>query len=104
MSYKLQFVQEFTENGRDEFLRLEKLFADLEKTEAGFYRGKRYVSFMGQLPCNTFIWECEFDTAEQAVQALITLKSNDSHEQLFDEQSKYFVRSYTNLYKSVCDE
>jgi len=102
MSYKLQFVQEFTESGRDIFLELEEKFAALELTEEGFFRGKRWVSYIGQFPNNTFVWECEFATLEEAIKALQTLKANTSHEDLFALQNQYFVRSYTNIFMSVC--
>ena len=104
MSYKLQFVQMFKENGRAQFLALERKFAKLEETEPGFYKGKRYVSYAGQFPNNTFIWEREFDTLEEAVLALKTLKENDSHEELFAQQNEYFLESYTNIFQSVCND
>ena len=101
--FKLQFVQEFSEAGRNEFLRLEKEFARLEQQEKDFPKGIRYVCYMGSLPVNTFIWESEFPTLEAAIKALTVIKLNDKHEDLFREQNRYFVKSYVNIFQRVCD-
>ena len=101
--YKLQFIQEFQEGYANEFLELETLFAKLEKEE-GFSVGKRYVGCIGPTSENTFIWESEFETIEEAISALKKIKGNDKHEDLFQKQNKYFVKSYVNILRSVCEE
>jgi len=51
-----------------------------------------------QFPNNTFIWEREFDTLEEAIKALKTLKANNSHEELFAQQNEYFIESLYNKF------
>lgn len=101
--YKLQFIQEFAEGYANEFLELESQFAILEKEE-GFPIGKRYVGCIGPTSENTFIWEAEFPTLEDAIAALQKIKGNDRHEDLFQKQNKFFVKSYVNVLRSVCDK
>ena len=101
--YKLQFIQQFKEGEKNEFLRLEEQFAVLEKEE-GFPVGKRYIGYIGPVSSNTFIWESEFETLEESIAALKKIQGNDKHEDLFQVQNKLFEKSYINILQSVCDK
>jgi hypothetical protein len=101
MSYKLRFVQRFQESKRAEFLELEKQFAVLERTVCEFPKGKRYLPYSGREAANTLIWECEFETLEDAQKALAFLENDPRHEALYKQQSVYFIESYVEILKEL---
>jgi hypothetical protein len=99
MSYKLRFVQSFKQEHSKEYLKLEKLFVDLETQSEGFPKGKRYIPVTGKEPSNTLIWESEFDTLKEAQDALALIISDNRHEELFQQQVPYILHTYTEIYK-----
>ena len=101
MKYKLRFVQRFKQDKADEFLKLEKKFMELEQKEPKFPKGKRFTPYWGKEPMNTLIWECEFSSLEEAVNAQVFLENNVMHKELLDEQIQYFIESYAEIYKSL---
>ena len=66
MSYKLRFVQKFEQKNTEEFVELERKFAEFEKMYPEFPKGKRYVPYIARDPQNILIWETEFDILEQS--------------------------------------
>lgn len=101
MAWMLRFVQEYRADAPDAFLALERKFISLEQDSPGFPKGKRWLPVTGREPKNTLVWECEFPTLEAAAAALQFLENDDRHEDLLQEQIKYFVRSYTEIYRSM---
>lgn len=101
MAYKLRFVQHFKQDKTEEFLTLEKKFAELERRGPLFPKGRRFTPCFAREPVNTLIWECEFPSLEEAVGAQQFLENNVLHKELFDEQVQYFIDSYTEIYKSL---
>ena len=101
MVWMLRFVQEFRADCPEKFLSLEQKFMALERDVPGFPRGRRWLPMLGREPKNTLIWESEFSSLEEAAAALLFLENNNSHEALLDEQIKYFVRSYAEIYRSL---
>ena len=99
--YKLRFVQEIKVKNQAEFLELEQKFAQLEREENSLVCGKRYLSVMGNIPSNTFIWEYEFETLREALDVLYDLEQNQEHTALFAKQSQWIQRTWTELYKSI---
>lgn len=99
MSYKLRFVQSFKQENIQEYLALEHQFATLEANNPEFPKGRRYLPCTGKEPSNTLIWECDFDTLDKAQSALAFLVADDRHEELFRQQSKYILGTYTEIYK-----
>jgi hypothetical protein len=99
MQYKLRLVQRFQESKRDHFLELEKKFITLEKTMEGFPKGRRFLPYSGREALNTLIWECEFASMEEVNKALAFMGNNPYHEELFKQQSEYFIESYVEIYK-----
>jgi hypothetical protein len=99
MSYKLRFVLQFKQEFMQEYLALEDQFATMEAKHPEFPRGTRYLPPSGRESSNTLVWECDFDTLEQAQQALAFLMADDRHEDLFRQQSKYILGTYTEIYK-----
>jgi hypothetical protein len=100
MAYLLRFVQRYSPANKKEFLALEKEFAQLERTTAGFPKGKRYLPYAGREPGNTLIWECEFPTMNELHQALSMLEKDEQHEALYRQQVPYFLEAYTEIYES----
>jgi hypothetical protein len=103
MGYKLRFVQHFRQDKADEFIKLEKKFMELEKNNSLFPKGKRFTPYFGREALNTLIWESDFETLEEAVKANQFLKENILHKELYDQQVKYFINSYTEIYKKLED-
>jgi hypothetical protein len=97
MSYKLRFVQKFKKGKQKEFLFLEKKFIDLEEKIKDFPKGRRYITMTGKESTNTLIWESDFNSLEETLQAIMVLESNSLHEELFDEQIKYMTDTYTEI-------
>ncbi|MGE5612873.1 MAG: hypothetical protein ACM3XR_00545 [Bacillota bacterium] len=101
MAYKLRYVQHFKQNHFKDFIELEKKFIELENSIKDFPRGKRFLPYMGKEPLNTLIWECEFDSMEELQKAHDLIQNNSSHEELYNKQVRYFLDSYTEIYKEV---
>ena len=98
--YKLRFVQEIKKEQQDRFLEIEKKFVALEENDPTMPRGRRYLPVMGKEPTNTFIWEAEYETLEEAMRMLEAIESNDTHTALLTEQVGCMARTWTELYKS----
>ncbi len=101
MSYKLRFVQRFEQKNTEAFMELERKFHEYEQKYPEFPKGKRYTSYIGRDPQNTLIWEAEFDTLEELIEAKLFLENDDRHEDLFQKQVQFFEESYVEIYKSI---
>lgn len=99
MSYQLRFVQHFQLGKTQEFMALERQFADFEQQHPEFPKGRRYLPLSGPYPANTLVWECDFDTLEALHQAHAFLMSDSRHEDLFQEQAQYITEAYTEIYR-----
>ncbi|HBE76389.1 MAG TPA: hypothetical protein DDW65_01195 [Firmicutes bacterium] len=101
MSYKLRLTQRFQEHKRSEFIELEKKFMQLERENPQFPKGKRYLSYIGREPGNTLIWECEFVSLDEVLKTLEFLRNNPDHDELFQQQVKFFLESYVEIYQAL---
>jgi hypothetical protein len=101
MSYKLRFVQVFKQEKAKEYLAIEKQFENFEKTYPGAPVGKRYIAYAGRDASDTLIWECDFATLEEVYQAQQFFLTDSRHEELFQEQSAYIVKTYTEIYRPL---
>ena len=99
--YKLVFRQKYQENAQEEFLVLEREFQKFEREDPKAPKGKRYAPYLSAFPQNMLIWECEFDTLEEAIRAKQFLEENQTHEELLRQQIRYFVESYAEIYKEI---
>lgn len=104
MSYKLRFVQEFKQEHANDYLALEKQFAAFEVNYPGAPVGKRYLAYAGRDASNTLIWECDFPTLEAVFKAQDFFLSDSRHEELFREQSRYIIKTYTEIYRPLPSE
>ena len=101
MGYKLRFVQKFEQKNTEAFMELERQFAALEKQYPEFPKGKRYFPYMARDPQNTLVWEADFNTLEDAIEAKLFFENDNRHEDLYSKQVQFFVESYTEIYKSL---
>lgn len=99
MGYKLRFVQKIEMGKIDEFLELEKQFAQFEQQYPEFPEGNRYLPLSGMHPSNILIWECDFKSLEELNKAHQFLMGDNRHEELFKEQAQYMVDAYTEIYR-----
>lgn len=99
--YKLIFTQEFEQKNEGAYMALERRFMQFERDNPLAPKGRRFTPYLSGKPQNTLIWECEFDTLEQAIAAKRMLEDDETHTELLEEQIRYFVRSYAEIYRSV---
>jgi hypothetical protein len=99
MAYKLRFVQKFEKANQSSFLKIERLFIELEKSMPDFPIGKRFLPVTGKESTNTLIWEADFEDLEKAVDALQVIESNSMHEKLLAQQIEFMLDTYTEIYK-----
>ena len=99
MSYKLRFVQVFKQENIKEYLSIEKQFAEFEKAHPGAPKGKRYLAYSGRDASDTLIWECDFATLEEVFKAQAFFLTDSQHEELYQTQSAYIVKTYTEIYR-----
>lgn len=99
MNYKLRFVQVFKQESTREYLEIEKQFAAFEREHGGAPRGKRFLAYSGRDASNTLIWECDFPTLEEVYKAQEFFLTDSRHEELFQLQSQYIVKTYTEIYR-----
>lgn len=99
MSYKLRFVQVFRQEHVKEYLAIEKQFAEFEKAHPDAPKGKRYIAYAGRDASDTLIWECDFATLEEVHRAQAFFLTDSTHDELYQRQSAYIVKTYTEIYK-----
>ena len=98
MPYLLRFVQKYRPADRDAFMALEAHFAALE-TQSDLPCGTRMQPYAGRDPANTHIWECRFDSLQEAQDALARIQAHPEHEQLFQKQVPFFLDAWTEIYE-----
>jgi len=101
MAWKLRFVQRFAASKQEQFMALEAKFAQLERQNPEFPKGRRWQPYAGREPTNTLIWEAEFETLEQAQAALELIESDPHHAELFAQQVPFFQDAYTEIYRQI---
>lgn len=70
LKIRMRIIQRFDTTKEKEFLKFEKLFADLETSRPDYPKGKRLLPISASEPCNTLIWECDFPDIETAYETL----------------------------------
>ena len=99
MNYVLRFVQHFSLADERAFMALERQFAELERENAGFPKGRRLQPLSGREPRHTLIWECEMSSLAAVNEALATLAASVDHDRLFQQQARTMLDSYTEIYE-----
>ncbi len=101
MSITMRIIQQFDATKENEFMELEKKFAELEHLRPDYPKGKRMQPISAAEPCNTLIWQCEFPDIESAYKVLDFFSGDDSHEQLLSQQILFFKQVKFEFYKNL---
>ena len=101
MSITMRIMQQFDPTKENEFMELEKKFAELEAARSDYPKGKRMQPISAAEPCNTLIWQCEFPDIESAYKVLDFFSGDDEHEALFVEQAPFFKQVKIEFYRNL---
>lgn len=101
MAIVMRIIQQYDPAHEDEFMALEKQFADLEKEREGLPKGARLQPVSAAEPNNTLIWQCEFPDMQSACRALELFSGDTRHEELFRQQVKYIKQVNIYFYKKL---
>jgi hypothetical protein len=97
----MRIVQQFDAPHEQEFMELEKKFAELEAARQDYPKGRRMQPIAAGEPCNTLVWECEFEDIQSAHAALDFFHGDDAHEALFARQLPYFRQVRIEFYQNL---
>ena len=98
MAIVLRMVQQFQPGKRQEFLTLEKQFANLEHRGI-LPRGERLIPIAAKEPNNTVIWQAKFDSLAAAEKALKLFETNPEHTELGIKQVPFFKNAWVEFYE-----
>jgi hypothetical protein len=101
MSITMRIMQQFDATNENEFMELEKKFAELERERPDYPKGKRMQPISASEPCNTLIWQYEFPDIESAYKVLDFFSDDNAHEALFRQQLPYFKQVKIEFYKNL---
>ncbi len=101
MSITMRIMQQFDATKENEFMELEKKFAELERSRPDFPKGTRLQPISASEPCNTLIWQCEFPTIQRAYEVLDFFSGDASHEKLLKGQLPFFKQVRIEFYKNL---
>ena len=100
MAIILRLVQRFQHSKREEFIALEKEFAQLEHRGI-LPRGERLMPIAGREPGNTIVWQRRFESLAEAEAALKLFESNSEHTELANQQKHFFEGTWVEFYEIV---
>ncbi len=100
MAIILRLVQRFQHSKREEFIALEKEFAQLEHRGI-LPRGERLIPISGREPGNTIVWQRRFESLAEAETALKLFETNPEHTELANQQKHYFEGTWVEFYEIV---
>lgn len=100
MSITMRIIQRYDTTKEAEFLKLEKMFADLEASRPDYPKGKRMLPISASEPCNTLIWEYEFPDIETAYNTLEFFNEDEAHKTLYEKQAPFFKKVKIEFYKN----
>jgi hypothetical protein len=101
MSITMRIMQQFDPTKEDEFMALERKFAELEKNRKDYPNGKRMQPISASEPCNTLIWQCDFPDIETAYKTLDFFSGDEAHEALFEKQCPFFKQVKIEFFKNL---
>ena len=100
MAILLRMVQQFQHAKKQEFMDLERQFAEFERR--GLWpRGERLTPISSRDPGNTLIWQCRFDNLAAAEAALALIDKNPEHTGLVNQQKHFFKDTWIEFYQFV---
>ena len=98
MAIVLRLVQQFHASKKDEFMALERQFAEFERRGC-WPRGERLTPISGRDPGNTLIWQCRFENLAAAETALSIIERSPEHTGLVNQQKAFFQNTWIELYQ-----
>jgi hypothetical protein len=90
MSITMRVIQQFDFKHEEDFMALEKKFAEMEARREDFPKGRRMQPISAPEVRNTLIWECEFPDLASAQKALDFAAGDAEHDVLFKQQQPFF--------------
>lgn len=100
MAIILRLVQQYQHSKKQEFMALEKQFAELEHRGV-LPRGERLIPISSRDPGNTVIWQARFDNLCAAEAALKLFETNPEHTELANKQKHFFESAWVEFYEVV---
>src|ERR1035437_6486845 len=100
MGIIMRIIQQFEPGRENDFMALEKKFAEMEKRRPDFPKGKRMQPVSSSEPVNTLIWQCEFPDIETAFMALNFFDGDKEHEVLYRQQVEFMKNIRIEFYKT----
>lgn len=97
----MRIMQQFDPTKEEEFMALERSFAELEKKRPDYPKGARLQPISAAEPCNTLIWQCEFPDIKTAYETLDFFSGDEAHELLFEKQAPFFKQVKIEFYKNL---
>jgi len=101
MKIRMRILQKFHPVDEAEFMRLERLFMALEQSNPDLPQGRRFKPLAGAEPCNTLVWEGDFESLEAAHRALSSFSGNEEHERLLAEQIPFFREARIEFLEAI---
>jgi len=101
MSITMRIMQQFDPTHENEFMELEKKFAELERARPDYPKGTRMQPISAAEPCNTLIWQNVFPDIESAYRVLDFFSGDKSHEALLKKQLPFFRNVKIEFYKNL---
>ena len=98
MAIVMRLVQRFQHAKKQEFIELEKQFAELEKRGV-LPAGERFLSLAGREPGNTLIWERRFPDLSAVKEFLQLIETSPEHTELAKKQAPFFEGTWLELYE-----
>jgi hypothetical protein len=94
----MRLVQQFEHSKKEEFISLEKEFAQLERRGL-LPRGERLVPISSRDPGNTLIWQASFKDLSAAQAALKLFETSSEHTELANKQKHFFKDAWIEFYE-----
>jgi hypothetical protein len=101
MGVVMRIIQQFDPAREDQFMELERKFAELEKRRTDFPKGRRMQPVSSAEPVNTLIWQCDFPDIETAFMALNFFNGDEAHEALYRQQVELMKSIRIEFFKTL---
>ena len=98
MAILMRLVQRFQASKKQEFIELEKQFAQLEKRGI-LPKGERMLPLAARDPGNTLIWQSRFPNLSAAQACLQQFETSPEHTELAQKQLPFFEDAWVEFYE-----
>ncbi|HUM06138.1 MAG TPA: hypothetical protein VLT90_11810 [Terriglobales bacterium] len=98
MAIVLRLVQRYQHSKKQEFMVLERQFAELEHRGI-LPRGERLIPISSRDPGNTVVWQARFESLAAAEKALNLFETNPEHTALAEQQKHFFEGTWVEFYE-----